>query len=72
MQKIDPFQPMLSVRRGKQPLILNVFTTYDAYVSEGTPSIQSHKPEKYILLSELPTELQRRVLLAIEALTQGL
>jgi hypothetical protein len=71
MQKIDPFQPLVSIRNGKQPLILNVFTTHNSYVSEGMPSSQSHKPEKYILLSELPRELQQRVLLAIEALTQG-
>jgi hypothetical protein len=71
MQSIDPFKPLLSVRSGKLPMMINLYTTHTSYVSEGVPTVQSHKPEQYVLVSDLPAELRQRVLLAVEALTQG-
>lgn len=68
MQQIDPFKPILNVRGGKPPLVINIYTKQNSYISEGVPMNHSVHPESYVLLSELPTELRQRVILAIEAM----
>lgn len=72
MQKVDLYQPLAHDRQAPAPLTLRVgIPTLNGYVEGGSPSAYL-KPEVYVLLSALPTELQERVKTAIQAIISGM
>ena len=70
-QRVDLYQPMLAVRPGPAPVALRVGVTPSPGLMEGGPTQGPPKIETYVLLSALPTELQERVKLAVQALIAG-
>lgn len=72
MQNIDLYQPLIHDRQTPAPLTLRVgISTLNGYVEGGSPSAYL-KPEIYVLLSALPTELQERVKTAVQAIISGM
>lgn len=72
MQKVDLYQPIIHDKKTPAPLVLRIgVNTVDGYV-EGGSSSSYLKPETYVLLSALPTELQERVKTAVQALISGM
>lgn len=70
-QKVDLYQPIINSRVGPPPLALRVGVQHNAdSIVGGVPQGVS-KIETYVLLSALPTELQERVKLAVQALIAG-
>lgn len=70
LQRVDPFQPMVSARSGPMPLVIRVGVPNVTSISEGVPS-GPMRAEAYVLLSSLPEELRRRVELAVQAMIAG-
>lgn len=71
MQKVDLTVPIASAKPGPQPLVVRVLTTLNnAEFVGGVPS-SNQRWENYVLLSVLPTELQERVKIAIQALSSS-
>lgn len=70
-QKVDLYQPMVNARPGPVPLALRVGVTQGGTLVEGGVPSAVSKIETYVLLSALPTELQERVKLAVQALLAG-
>lgn len=66
-QRVDLYQPIVSVRPGNPPLALRIGVTNQNSISEGVP-VGGFRTETYVLLSVLPEELRRRVELAVQAL----
>lgn len=72
MQKIDLYQPIESASVGSPPLVVNVQVTKTAdHVMGGVPQSQT-RVESYVLLSALPEEIKRRVIMAVQALQSGM
>jgi hypothetical protein len=67
-QKVDLYQPIVANRVGAPPLALRVGVTPSVESTAGGTQQSSMKVETYVLLSALPTELQERVKLALQAL----
>lgn len=72
MQKVDLYQPLINVRVGAPPLVLNVGVQRSSAETAGGPVENSVRPERYVLLSALPDELRERVKTAIQALLSSL
>ena len=70
-QRVDLYQPMLAVRPGPAPVELRVGVMPNQGLMEGGAPAGASKIETYVLLSALPTELQERVKLAVQALIAG-
>lgn len=70
MQEVDLYQPITATRVGAPPVALRVITKNNDSMVGGVPQ-SSLKQEVYVLLSVLPTELQERVKLAIQAVIAG-
>ncbi len=70
-QKVDLYQPMMNSRPGLPPLALRVAVTPPGIMTESGPVHGVTKVETYVLLSALPTELQERVKIAVQALIAG-
>ena len=68
LQNVDLYQPIVAARVGPPPLTLRVGTTPTMAEVVGGVSQGMTKIEMYVLLSALPTELQERVKLAVQAL----
>jgi len=72
MQKIDLYQPIMHAQKSPVPLTIRVaVSNLEGYV-EGGSSMTYLKPETYVLLSALPTELQERVKTAVQAIIAGM
>jgi len=72
MQKVDLYQPLIHDKNSPAPLTLRVgINALKGYVEGGSPSFVL-KPETYVLLSALPTELQERVKTAVQAIISGM
>ena len=69
MQRVDLYQPMIHVRVGAPPLVINVGVNRSGMETMGGPVEGAIRPESYVLLSALPDELRERVKTAIQALT---
>ena len=69
MQRVDLYQPMIHVRVGAPPLVINVGVNRNGMETTGGPVESAIRPESYVLLSALPDELRERVKTAIQALT---
>lgn len=70
-QKVDLYQPIINSRIGPAPLALRVGVTPNLdNVVGGVPQGVT-RIETYVLLSALPTEMQERVKLAVQALIAG-
>lgn len=71
-QKIDLYQPIIHDKFGAPPITLRVgVQTIEGYVGGGVPATYL-KPEIYVLLSALPSELQERVKTAVQSLISGM
>lgn len=70
-QKVDLYQPMINSRVGPAPLALRVGVQPNADSIVGGVPQGITRIETYVLLSALPTELQERVRLAVQALIAG-
>lgn len=70
-QRVDLYQPIEAARAGAQPLVLRVAVRHGTDMVVGGVPSGSVKVENYVLLSALPEELRTRVVLAVQALTQG-
>lgn len=70
-QSVDLYQPIAASRVGPAPLTLRIGVTPNANSVVGGPQTNTMKAETYVLLSALPTELQERVKLAVQALLAG-
>jgi hypothetical protein len=70
-QKVDLYQPMINSRVGPAPLVLRIGVTPGVGAIVGGVPQGVTKIETYVLLSALPTELQERVKLAVQALIAG-
>lgn len=71
MQSVDLTNPIASLRPGPQPLVIKVLTKLNnAEFVGGVPS-SNQRWENYVLLSALPTELQERIKIAIQALSSS-
>lgn len=70
-QKVDLYQPIVNSRVGPPPLVLRVEVTPNANSIVGGVMQCVSKIETYVLLSALPSELQERVKLAVQALLAG-
>lgn len=70
-QKVDLYQPIVNSRVGPPPLALRVGVTPNANSIVGGVPQGVSKIETYVLLSALPSELQERVKLAVQALIAG-
>ena len=68
MQRVDLYQPMIHVRVGAPPLVINVGVNRNGMETAGGPVEGAIRPESYVLLSALPDELRERVKTAIQAL----
>jgi len=68
LQQVDLYQPMRNVRVGPAPLTLRVATTPSADMMVGGMPSSTTRVETYVLLSALPTEIQERVKVAVQAL----
>jgi hypothetical protein len=71
MQRVDLYQPMMNDKVGPAPVALRIGITPNAMMTEAGPQQGITKPETYVLLSALPTELQERVRTAIQTLLAG-
>lgn len=71
VQKVDLYQPMFNNRVGPPPIALRVGVTPNVDMIQGGPMQGNTRIETYVLLSALPTELQERVRLAVQALIAG-
>lgn len=69
--KVDLYQPIVSSRIGPPPVALRVGVTPNVGMTESGPQHGISRIETYVLLSALPTELQERVKLAVQALITG-
>lgn len=68
IQNVDLYQPMMNIRVGPPPLVIQTgVKTSAGSMQGGVPAVT--KVEKYVLLSALPAELQERVLTAIQMLS---
>lgn len=66
-QNVDLYKPIKASRVGPPPVVLRVQVTHsNAHYVGGVPP-NSTVVQDYILLSALPTELQDRVRMAIQA-----
>lgn len=70
-QKVDLYQPIANNRVGPPPLILRVGVTPNADSIVGGVPQGASKVETYVLLTALPSELQERVKLTVQALIAG-
>lgn len=70
-QKVDLYQPIVNSRVGPPPLALRVGVTPNANSIVGGVPQGVSKIETHVLLSALPSELQERVKLAVQALIAG-
>lgn len=70
-QKVDLYQPLLAAQIGPPPLALRVGVMPNAHSIVGGVPQGMTKIETYVLLSALPTELQEKVKLAVQALISG-
>ena len=71
VQRVNLYQPMINNTVGPAPLALRVGVTPNNDQMMGGPLVGHTRIENYILLSALPTDLQERVKLAIQALIAG-
>jgi len=72
MQNVDLYQPIVHNNKGPAPLVIRVgVNTNGGYVEGGSPTAYL-KPETYVLLSALPSELQERIKTAVQALISGM
>jgi len=72
MQKVDLYQPLVHDKKSPAPLTIRIgINTVNGYVEGGSPAAYL-KPETYVLLSALPTELQERVKTAVQAIIAGM
>jgi hypothetical protein len=71
MQDVDLYQPITATRVGPPPAVLRVITRPNNNSLVGGVPAGSMKAEAYVLLSALPTELQERVKIAVQALIAG-
>lgn len=72
MQKIDLYQPIVHHKTDRAPLTLRVGVPTNSGYTEGGTVSEFLKPETYILLSALPSELQERVKTAVQAIISGM
>ncbi len=72
MQKIDLYQPLVHVRVGAPPLVINVGVNRHGSETMGGPVENVIRPEAYVLLSALPDELRERVKTAVQALISSM
>jgi hypothetical protein len=70
MQRINPYQPIISVVGGSAPLTLRLGIPNDTSISEGVPA-SGLRGETYVLMSALPDELRARVETTIQVLLAG-
>ena len=66
-QRVDLYQPIAASDGRRPPLVLRVGVPNTQSISEGVPA-GGYRAEQYVLLSALPTELRRRVELAVQSL----
>lgn len=71
MQKVDLYQPLMNTRVGPAPVALRIATTPNVSEMVGGMPQSTSRIEVYVLLSALPTELQERVKLAVQAVVAG-
>lgn len=72
VQQVDLYKPIANTRIGPPPMTLRISTTPNVnYMANGVPQ-NATKVETYVLLSVLPTELQERVKLAVQALLSSI
>lgn len=55
---------------GKAPLVIDAIAVTQVYTEGG--SLASEKKEQYVLLSALPEELRKRVILACQAIANSI
>lgn len=71
MQQVDLNKPIASIHSGSPPVVINVAVQNRNSISEGVPSGRPTTAQ-YVLLAAMPDELQRRIVLAVQAIVAGM
>ena len=71
-QVVDLARPIISARKGHNPLYFNIKVQPNDMMSEGGMIQSQPRNETYVLLSALPVELRTRVETAIKAIQSSI
>lgn len=69
--KADLYQPIQAIRIGPPPVVVRATVTVSVNSIAGGVPQANQRAESYVLLSALPEELRKRVVLAVQALATG-